>query len=392
MKKQQYILIAVVVAFAVAALLPGMAAAGSPRGLNAQALQELADAGVNKYLGEFAPVSSVDIGDGWVKHTFDPDGGGPICIAGTPFSAFTRAGNPAHLLIMLQGGGACWQDFYNCNVLAEDQEPPPETEGIWDFDSKDNPFADYSIVYMPYCDGSVFGGDNDVVDPDFGAAIEVPEVPVRFHRGLRNLSAGMDLAKESFPHASRITVAGSSAGGVGAASFAPFLVRFLYGNTTHLTVFNDAGPIAINLDAVDEVAARAADWQFGQFYPASCTACDDEGQQTAIIEWRLDNDSTIREAFYETDADLTNRFFMDLLDDQAGFRDLVVTEHGLLNADHPDRYKRFIVAGDTSHTALQTHLFYSQDANGVLLNEWTDDFLIPRPFWVDIVEDPVPVY
>ncbi len=362
------------------------------RGLNKAAMQELSDAGVDKYLGLYAPAVSTDVGDGWTKHTFDPAGGaGPICIAGTEYSVFTRQGNPSRLLIFEQGGGACWQDFYNCNVLAEAQEPPGEgpPAGIWDFEREDNPFADYSIVYMPYCDGSVFSGDNDVFDPAFGAAIGVPQAVVRFHRGLRNQSAGMDVARAMFPHASRITVAGSSAGGVGAAGFAPFLVRMLYGNQVKLTVFNDAGPVAVNLDATGDISARAADWQFGQFYPASCTDCSDTGQGTAIIGWRLMNDSTIREAIYETDFDLTNRFFMDLLFDPVGFRNLVVTEHGLLNMMYPDRYKRFIVAGDESHTALQSPLFYVQDANGVPLNEWVDDFLVPRPFWEDIVEDPV---
>lgn len=358
------------------------------RGLDPTAMQELRDAGVGKYLGEFTPAVSTDVGDGWTKHTFDPDGGnGPICIAGTPFSVFTREGNPSRLLIFEQGGGACWQDFYNCNVLAEAQEPPAPRVGIWDFDSKDNPFADYSIVYMPYCDGSVFTGDNDVFDPAFGAAIGVPEAVVRFHRGLRNQSAGMDAARAVFPHASRITVAGSSAGGVGVAGFAPFLVRMLYGNEVKLTVFNDAGPVTINLDAGADVAARASDWQFGQFYPASCTDCSDLGQSSAVIKWRLDNDSTIREAFYETDNDFTNRFYLDLLLDPFGFYQLVTTEHGQLNAAHPDRYKRFIVGGDGSHTALQSPLFYSQESNGVLLNEWTADFLVPRPSWVDTVED-----
>jgi len=361
------------------------------RGLNIQAQQELQDAGVDKYIGQFTPAFSEDVGDGWTKHTFDPDGGnGPICIAGTTFSAFTRAGNPSKLLIFEQGGGACWQDFYNCNVLAEAQEPPTARVGIWDFDSDANPFADYSIVYMPYCDGSVFSGDNDVFDPDFGVAIGVSQAVVRFHRGFRNQSAGIDLAKAVFPNANRITLAGSSAGGVGVAGFAPFLTRMVFGNLVDLTVFNDAGPVTTNVAAEGDVAARAADWQFGQFYPASCTDCDDMGQSTAIIEWRLDNDSTIREAFYETDGDFTNRFFLDLLGDQPGFRDLIVTEHGAINASHPLRYKRFIVAGDTSHTALQSPLFYSQDANGTRLNEWTDDFLVPRPFWQDIVEDAVP--
>jgi hypothetical protein len=201
------LLLALTSVFSTASISTNYKAKGkNPRGLGPQAVQELQASGVDKYLGQFNPVSSTDVGDGWTKHQFDSDGGnGPICIAGTPYSAFSRAGNPAKLLILEQGGGACWQDFYFCNILAEGQEPPAPRQGIWDFDSKANPFADYSIVYMPYCDGSVFSGDNDVVDPAF------PFGPVRFHRGLRNQSAGMDLARSMFPNASKITVSGSSA-------------------------------------------------------------------------------------------------------------------------------------------------------------------------------------
>ena len=355
-----------------------------PFGLTFKARLELKAAGIDKYLGDFTPVSSTDVGDGWTKHTFDTDGGnGPICIAGTPYSVFTRAGDPKKLLIFEQGGGACWQGFYFCNVLAEDQEPPGPPVGIWDFGSPDNPFADHSIVYMPYCDGSVFSGDNDVPDASF------PFGPVRFHRGLRNQSAGMDVAKATFPHAKNITVAGSSAGGVGVAGFAPFLVRFKYGNSIVLNVFNDAGPVAINLNETAAIAARAADWQFGQFYPSSCTECDDMGQATAVIQWRLDNDLTIREAFYETDADATNRFFLNV-PTQAQYRDILLTQHDPLNASHPLRYKRFIVSGDASHTALQSPLFYTQEIDGVVLSDWTEDFLKFKPGWVDLVEDLVP--
>ncbi len=363
------------------------------KGLSHQAVRELRDAGVDTYLDDFEPFASFDVGDGWTKHTFDPDFGptgpeGPVCIAGTAYSVFTRKGKKNKLLIFEQGGGACWQDFYNCNVLSEAQEPPGPREGIFDFDSKDNPFADHSIVYMPYCDGSVFTGDNDVFDPAFGAAIGVPDAIFRFHRGLRNQSAGMNLARKMFPKAKRITVAGSSAGGVGAAGFAPFLVRLLYGNKVDLTVFNDAGPITTNLDDGAAIAARAADWDFGKFYPESCTDCDDMGDSTSILRWRLDNDSTIREAFYETDNDLTNRFFLNLLADPFGFYNLVVSGHGVINAEHPRRYRRFIVSGDDSHTALQSSLFYSQDSNGIILNEWTKHFLKDhKRKWVDTVED-----
>ncbi|MFT5767390.1 MAG: hypothetical protein ACI9DH_001211 [Halioglobus sp.] len=386
MKNIAYFIVGIVLLASAGAAYSGPGKAKGPKGLNPQAQAELVASGTDKYLGQFSPAASVDVGDGWTKHSFDPDGGdGPICIAGTPFSAFTRAGNPSKLLVFTQGGGACWQDFYFCNILSEQQEPPAPQVGIWDFDNKDNPFADYSIVYMPYCDGSTFTGDNDVVDANF------PFGPVRFHRGLRNLSAGMDLAKTTFPNANRITVSGSSAGGVGATAFSPFLARFAYGNNTHLTVLNDAGPIAVNLNDVAGVSARAADWDFGKFYPASCPDCNVFGQPSALIDWRLDNDNSIREAFYETDGDGTNRFFTQV-PTQELYRLLILGVTDELALDHPNRFKRFIVSGDASHTALQTPLFYSQDANGVPLSEWTNNFISPRkPFWVDIVEDFIPL-
>jgi hypothetical protein len=406
-----------------------MSAEGSagPPGLNADAEQELRDAGVDKYLGTSVSVES-DHGV-WTKHTFDPDGGdGPICIAGTPYSVFTKAGDPQKVLIFLQGGGACWQGFYNCNILADAQAPPeePPFPGVFDSSSPDNVFADYSVVYMPYCDGSAFGGDNDVVDANF------PFGPVRFHRGVRNVSAGMEVAADTFPKAKTVTVMGHSAGGVGVAAFAPFLARFVYGNKTKLTVHNDAGPIAVNLGAGSppgtgtfpfgcfdvpclSVVARAFDWQFAQFYPLSCILdgrCNPFGQQTGIIDWRLDNDSTIREAFYETDSDRTNRFFAQgdgSLMDPVAYRDLILTEHGALNDAHPKRYKRFIVSADDTHGAVQVTAptpnfpfpqpfsFYTREANGVLLSEWTAEFVwngdgdSQGGIWNDIVEDYIPV-
>ena len=385
-----------------------------PHGLNPQAEQELKDANVDKYAGQFTPAVSFPVGEGWIKHTFDPGAAfdGPLCVAGTPYSVFTKQGNPAKLLVMLQGGGACWQDFYSCNVLSENQEPPPPQVGIWDEVSGANPLDDWSIVYLPYCDGSVFTGDNDVFDPAWQAFIEgalglEPGTGpiVRFHRGLRNATAGIDLAKQMFPRASRILVAGSSAGGVGATAFAPFLVRMAFGNNKKLMVFNDAGPVAINLADAGAIAARAADWMFGQFYPSSCEQCDALGQGTGLIKWRLANDSTIREAFYSTDFDLTNRFYLNMLptvlpDDPLfplqllatglAYRQLIISEHGEINALFPDRYKRFIQAGRTTHTALQTPVFY-ESANGVPLYEWLADFLVPRPSWQDIVEElPLP--
>jgi hypothetical protein len=370
----------------------GSALAAPPQGLNSAAAQELVDAGVTQYVGAFTPVASEAVGD-WIKHTYDTESGnGPICIAGTPLTVFTKAQNPANVMIFLQGGGACWQDFYFCNILADAMPPDMgmATSGIWvpEFDTGSqvikNPIADWSVVYLSYCDGSVFSGDNDVVDANF------PFGPVRFHRGLRNVTAGIDLAKALFPNANRILVAGSSAGGIGASSNAAFLARMAYGNNKQLLVFSDSGPLFSNLNIVPHVLARANDWAFGQFYPASCVMCDDLGQGTELLKWRFENDSTVREAFYLTDGDAVLRFFF-FIPTQAQFRDLTLTESDPINADNPDRYKRFIRSGSASHTALQSPDLYLATANGVPLYKWLDDFLVPRPFWVDIVEDFVPL-
>lgn len=394
-------------------LTSGLVVAGSNEGLSQQALDELTAVGVNKYLGQFTPVSSEKGADGWVQHRFDAAGGeGPVCIDGSEYSVYTRRGRDKRkLLIMLQGGGACWQGLYRCNETAAEQAPSAEAVdeagGIWDFDNPDNPFRHYSIVYMPYCDGSVFAGDNRVVDPDFDADTGVDGE--RHHRGLRNLSAGMDVAHGFVKKPRKITIAGSSAGGVGATAFAPGLARFLWGNRVRkLTVFNDAGPIAVSLDPQDAMLARQRDWQFDQYYPASCTTCSAFGHQTEIIKWRLANDTTIREAFYETDADKTNiEFasvnlpgFFDPLPpiipfptglSQLDYRELVINTHQAVHDAYPDRYRRFIVSGDSSHTALQSDLFYTQQINGVFLSRWTRDFLNQKKSWWDLVQEFIPL-
>jgi hypothetical protein len=99
-------------------ITPGLALADES-GLNADAMSELQAAGVDKYLGTSQSFPS-DYGV-WTRHDFDPNyvldptypvgvrPDGPVCIAGTPYSVFTRQGDPKKLLIFLQGGGACWQ-------------------------------------------------------------------------------------------------------------------------------------------------------------------------------------------------------------------------------------------------------------------------------------------
>ena len=374
-----------------------VAAHGQCPGLDPIARMELEAVGLDRYVGEFAPATSEDAGNGWTKHTFDGDGGdGPICIDGSDLTVFTRPGkHPLKTLVFLDGGGACWQDFYFCSLDA-DQTAPPDV-GIFasSFDTGteviDNPLDDFNIVAASYCDGSVWAGDNAVVDPVWQS---ITGSPIRHHRGLRNLTAAMDLARSEFGWAISLFLSGSSAGGVGVAALAPSLARFVYNDITQIKVFNDAGPVAglppVFPPVIAAIEAREADWQFSQFYPESCTDCSIYAQATELIKWRLGRDNRLAEAFYSTDGDETNRFFTGI-PDQITYRTVITTVHGEVNALYPDTYKTFIRSGDDSHTALGRPLFYTGTANGVPLHEWTDAFLRDGPGWVDIVEDFVPI-
>ena len=367
---------------------------GRYRGLAPEARAELEAANVNKYVGEFAPETSEDAGNGWTKHTYDSEGGdGPLCIDGSDFIVYTRPGSdPDRIAIFLDGGGACWQDFYFCETQSDATAPPDVGIFASGFDTENrrikNPLANYSMVAASYCDGSVWAGDNSVEDPNF------PDSPVRHHRGLRNLTAALDLAKDEFGTPRRLFLSGASAGGVGAAIFAPSVARFVWGNGPQIDLFNDAGPVVANLLPIflvqQAVAARAADWGFVDFYPASCTECAPEAQATRFIEWRLARDNKLKEAFYSTDGDSTNRFFTFVFS-QIEYRFLLLIEHGIVQAQFPDTYKVFVRSGDDSHTALATDLFYTSDANGVPLHKWTRDFIKDKPTWVSIFEDYVPV-
>ena len=356
-----------------------------PVGLNLVALNDLHNKGVDKYVGDFVPATSEPVaGTDWTKHTYDTAGGdGPICINGSPFTVFTRFRDAHKLVIFLNGGGACWQNFYQCSVSASTD--PPGAAGIFgETDSGGtipNPFADYSMMFVSYCDGSVFTGDNTLADPAFTAG-----AGTRHHRGLRNVTAALDLARVTFPVASDVVLSGSSAGGFGVAGLSPFVFRFIFGNAVSLSILNDSGIAITNLAQTSAILARANDWQYVQFQPASCADCTLANQPAEIVDWMFENDPSVREAFYQTDADLTIRFFLGI-STQAAFRDLILSVHDPFAAKYPFRWKRYFRSGTTAHTILGSNLFFTAEIDGLPFHQWADDFINNDPGWVDVVQE-----
>ncbi|MFM8564502.1 MAG: pectin acetylesterase-family hydrolase [Acidimicrobiia bacterium] len=131
-----------------------------------------------------------------------------MCADGSPYSYFVREADPTKVMFYLEGGGACFtgamcapgSDSYKQVIGAA---PGEQANGIFDFANPENPFADYSIVYVPYCTGDVHSGNTT---KDYGDGVVVE------HKGFVNASAALTTMIQRFPDLVDLVVAGSSAG------------------------------------------------------------------------------------------------------------------------------------------------------------------------------------
>jgi hypothetical protein len=127
------------------------------------------------------------------------------------------------VLIYLEGGGACW-DALTCytlqtaaNFVTGYSQTNFEAEstdttylalpgGFFDRTASANPFQDYSYVYVPYCTGDVFSGNN----------VTTLGTNTAHFVGYANVAAVLSRVVPTFSTADRVVLAGSSAGGYGA--------------------------------------------------------------------------------------------------------------------------------------------------------------------------------
>jgi hypothetical protein len=314
--------------------------------------QELVEQGVTRYLGMYSPMGTSETGD-IVNHHFG-EGDGPLCLDGTPYTMATRDEGTEDLLIFLMGGGACWFGLCAATTQARTGIPPA---GILNPASPLNPIAGISTVYLPYCDGGIFGSDADV-DTDSDGADD------RFHRGLRNLSAGLDVAVQNFPAPRRIVLAGVSAGGYGTL-FALPIVRQLYPDIP-IEVLNDSG-IGItrpgdpgwNQDIIDY-------WNIGSFFPASCPECKAQGSPASMINWQLEQDPNVRLGMLSYTQDFTiGTFFLGI--GGPAFEAVLRPTLADVEEANPERMRSFVRTGD-SHTFVGGDL--SIAVEGVSVSEW----------------------
>lgn len=140
-------------------------------------------------------------------------------------------------VIFFEGGGACF-DQGTCTALVSPANIPftsrtPADAGLFDRQNADNPVKDWSYVYIPYCTGDVFLGDNPdgKIDGLIGTQHFV---------GRDNLKAFLNRLVPTFANAEQILFSGRSAGGFGAIWNSEF-VQWAFGSIP-VTIIDDSGP------------------------------------------------------------------------------------------------------------------------------------------------------
>ena len=321
----------------------------------------LYEQGVDQYLGDFTPMLSETSGD-IVQHTFGA-GEGPRCLLGGDYTMATREGSSSELMIFLEGGGACNSLLCQATTVAL---PGMPRFGILNPETANNPARDFNVAYLPYCDGSVFSGDTAIDTNDDG-------VLDRYHHGLKNLSASIDVIASTFPAPSRILLTGNSAGGFGTDYMLP-LVRKLYPDTP-IDLINDSG---VGISRPGYVDFVSNEWNATRFIPDDCSNCVSEaGHTTGYHIYQLNEDQNLRMGFMSTKQDSVIADVFVGIGGEA-FEAALLPEMEALAAAHPERFKSFIADG-TSHTFLQAQ--FSREVDGVPVYQWVSDMLSESADW-----------
>jgi hypothetical protein len=334
-----------------------------------QPFQELVDQGVTRYVGLYSPSTTTQDGK-IVNHQFGT-GDGPLCLTGKPYTMATRDEGTEDLMIFLQGGGACW---FNLCAATEEADPGIPAAGVLNPALAENPLKGISTAYLPYCDGGLFASDADVDTNNDGVAD-------RFHHGLKNLSAGLDVTARTFPSPRRIILVGVSGGGYGTL-FALPLVRNLYPGVP-IEVVNDSG---IGITRPNDPAWNQEIinyWNIGSFFPKSCPECNVQGSSAGLINWQLRQDPNVRLGMLSHAQDFTiGTFFLGI--GGPAFETILRQTLTDVEAANPQRMHSFVHTGDT-HTFLESDLSIS--VQGVSVAKWVNEMLFePDQDWNTVTE------
>jgi hypothetical protein len=252
---------------------------------------------------------------------------GCVCSNGSPLPIFERVADPSKVVLYFEGGGACFNaatcDPNGNPVYSVDRSylAPRNLEslgGYFDTTNPENPLADHSFVYVPYCTGDVHVGDTTT---DYGNGIVIE------HRGHANAVKALDYLAARYPEAEQLLVTGESAGSVPTPVVAAMASDLL--PDTEIVTFGDSSGAYPDVDAITSLIGEAwgtldavpdwpeaanvgpSDWSFPEQYIIA-------GQHAPDVRFgRFDYANDEAQVFYAQLAGLAPAELVTLIDGNA---------------------------------------------------------------------------
>jgi Pectinacetylesterase len=287
-------------------------------------------------------------------------GGDCRCSDGSEFSFWIREANPKKVLFYLQNGGACFSaetcardsELYNIRV----DEGPTGEGGIFDLADERNPFADYSVVFVPYCTGDVHLGN---VTTTYAPGLTV------HHKGYVNGTAALDRLVATFPRATDVVVVGESAGSIAAPLYAGLVSDRLPDAT--ITALADGSGTYPDAPRVNEIIAawnprKAAErWSFPGLFIQTGT-----------------HDPDIVFARHDYAYDEHQGTWYPRIGIRAGDLLARVDANETQIEDAGVKVFSYVAPGD-EHVVLSDGLFYTETMNGEKLVDWVTRLIEGKP-------------
>lgn len=136
------------------------------------------------------------------------------------------------VMFFFEGGGACF-DLITCALNnGHVEHKSGGSGGVFDRSNPDNPFADYTYAFVPYCTGDVHAGNKYNGN--------IANVGAQKFVGYLNSEYFLKKIAATFPNTERLVVTGESAGGFGAA--ANFLQAVRIFPSIPVNLVDDSGP------------------------------------------------------------------------------------------------------------------------------------------------------
>ena len=298
-------------------------------------------------------------------------GGDCQCSDGSEFIFWVREASPDKVLVYLQDGGVC----FSAATCAPDRglytttigEGPTFASGIFDLTDERNPFADYSIVYVPYCTGDAHLGN---ITTEYAPGLTV------HHNGYVNATAALDHMAAALSDVTDVVVVGESAGSLAAPLYAGLVSDRLPAART--TVLADGSGSYPDTPRVNEIIAA---WGFGTTIPSWAEKAGPTADQ-----WSLPG-LFIQSARHDPEIVFARHDYAYDEEQQAWYRIAGLPTPDLLSLIDANEIQiessgvnlvSYVAPGD-EHTTLSDGTFYTEEVNGTPLVDWVTRLVEGEP-------------